>query len=121
MSVIKSANLTDNNPEKTSNKTDVIKQLDREISCSYKVGNKNLEIIYQTEKIKEVFEKPLKHLEINNSNNSEVSFYIKEGVKRLFLFKNDELKFECLKKNITYSKQNFQKCLQERIIKMKIG
>lgn len=96
--IIKSANLTDNNPEKTSNKTDVIKQLNREISCSYKVGNKNLEIVYQTEKIKEVFEKPFKHLEINNSNNSEVSFYIKEGVKRLFLFKNDELKLECLKK-----------------------
>ena len=98
LSVIKTANLNDNNPEKTSSNSEVFKQLNGEILCSYKVGNKNLEILYQTEKIKEVFEEPFKHLEINNSNNCEVSFDIKEGIKRLFLFKNDELKFECLKK-----------------------
>ena len=98
MSVITTANLTDNSPEKTSKNTEVFKQLNREVSCSYKVGNKNLEIIYQTEKIKEVFEKPFKHLEINNLNNREVSLSINEGNKKLYLIKNDELKFECLKK-----------------------
>lgn len=98
LSVITTANLTDNNPEKTSNNTEVFKQLNRKVSCSYKVGNKNLEIIYQTEKIKEVFEKPFMHLKINNSNNCEVSLNINEGNKRLYLFENDELKFECLKK-----------------------
>ena len=86
LSLIKSANLTDNSPEKTYNNTEVFKQLNREVSCSYKVGNKNIEIIYQTEKIKEVFEKPFKHLEINNSNNSEVSFNINEGINKLYLF-----------------------------------
>jgi len=98
LNVIKTANLTDNNPKRTSINTEVFEQLNREISCSYKVGNKNLEIIYQTEKIKEVFEKPFKHLEINNSNNCEVSISINEGVERLYLFKNNKLKFECLKK-----------------------
>ena len=38
------------------------------------------------------------HLEINNSNNCEVSLNINEGNKKLYLFENDELKFECLKK-----------------------
>lgn len=98
LNVIKSSNLTDNNPEMTFNNAEEFKQINREISCSYKVGNKNLKIIYQTEKIKEVFEKPFKHLEIKNSNNYEVSFNINEGIKKLYLFKNDELKLECLKK-----------------------
>jgi hypothetical protein len=96
--IIKSTNLTDNNPEKTPNNKEKIKRVNSEVSSSYRVGNNILKIIYQTEKIKEVFEKPFKHLEINNSNNCDVSFDIKEGIKRLFLFKNDELKFECLKK-----------------------
>ena len=98
LNVIKTANLTDNKPEKTSNNIKEFKKLNREISCGYKVGNKNLEILYQTEKIKQVFEKPFMHLEINNSNNCEVSLNINENNKRLYLFKNDELKFECLKK-----------------------
>ena len=62
LNVIKTANLTDNNPEKAYNTTEVFKQLNSEVLCSYKVGDKNLEIFYQTEKIKKVFEKPFKHL-----------------------------------------------------------
>ena len=96
--IIKSTNLTDNNPDKTPNNKEKIKRVNSEVSSSYRVGNNILKIIYQTEKIKEVLEKPFKHLEIYNSNNCKVSFDIKEGIKRLFLFKNDELKFECLKK-----------------------
>lgn len=96
--IIKSTNLSDNNPEKTPNNKEKIKRVNSEVSSSYRVGNNILKIIYQTEKIKEVLEKPFKHLEINNSNNCKVSININEGIKRLYLFKNNEKKFECLKK-----------------------